>query len=118
MKMSHACATIGVLLCAALIAGCIHSNPSYGDPYAHGVSCRGPGYRHVHQGNRAYAYPSRNRPVDGYIAWQPFVEVPPMAGIGKVLVYSGDMPPEGKWKDHPCCVFTAPRKPSQNTLIS
>lgn len=45
--------------------------------------------------------------IDGYIAWQPFVEVAPLARIGKVLVYSGDMPPEGRWKNHPCCVFTA-----------
>jgi len=45
--------------------------------------------------------------IDGYIAWQPFVEVAPLAKIGRVLVYSGDMPPEGRWKNHPCCVFTA-----------
>ncbi|MEM2123782.1 MAG: ABC transporter substrate-binding protein [Methanolinea sp.] len=45
--------------------------------------------------------------IDGYIAWQPFVEVAPLANIGRVLVYSGDMPPEGRWKNHPCCVFTA-----------
>ena len=45
--------------------------------------------------------------IDGYIAWQPFVEVGPLAGIGKVLAYSGDLPPEGKWKNHPCCVFAA-----------
>jgi len=39
--------------------------------------------------------------IDGYIAWQPFVEVAPLAKIGRVLVYSGDMPPEGRWKNHP-----------------
>jgi NitT/TauT family transport system substrate-binding protein len=33
-----------------------------------------------------------------------------MAGIGKILLYSGDLPPQGKWKDHPCCVFTANQK--------
>ena len=45
--------------------------------------------------------------IDGYIAWQPFVEVAPLAGIGKVIAYSGDLPPAGKWKNHPCCVFAA-----------
>ncbi|MDH7593329.1 MAG: ABC transporter substrate-binding protein [Methanomicrobiales archaeon] len=45
--------------------------------------------------------------IDGYIAWQPFVEVGPVAGIGKVLVYSQDMPPKGRWTSHPCCVLTA-----------
>ena len=27
--------------------------------------------------------------IDGYIAWQPFVEVAPVAHIGKVITYSG-----------------------------
>jgi ABC-type nitrate/sulfonate/bicarbonate transport system substrate-binding protein len=45
--------------------------------------------------------------IDGYIAWQPFVEVAPVAHIGKVITYSGDLPPDDRWKDHPCCVLTA-----------
>ncbi|MDD1679386.1 MAG: ABC transporter substrate-binding protein [Methanomicrobiales archaeon] len=45
--------------------------------------------------------------VDGYIAWQPFVEVAPLANIGKVVVYSGELPPAGRWKNHPCCVLTS-----------
>jgi ABC-type nitrate/sulfonate/bicarbonate transport system substrate-binding protein len=44
--------------------------------------------------------------IDGYIAWQPFVEVAPLAGIGKVLVYSQNLPPDDRWKNHPCCVLT------------
>jgi NitT/TauT family transport system substrate-binding protein len=45
--------------------------------------------------------------IDGYIAWQPFVEVAPVAHIGKVIAYSGELPPDDRWKDHPCCVLTA-----------
>jgi len=45
--------------------------------------------------------------IDGYIAWQPFVEVAPVANIGKVISYSGDLPPDDRWKDHPCCVLTS-----------
>ena len=45
--------------------------------------------------------------IDGYIAWQPFVEVAPVAHIGKVITYSGDLPPDDRWKDHPCCVLTS-----------
>jgi len=45
--------------------------------------------------------------IDAYIAWQPTPEVAPLAGIGKVLLYSGDLPPKGKWTNHPCCVFSA-----------
>ena len=110
MKMSHACAIVGMLLCAALIAGCITPTPPSGTP----TPTAPPAGAHV-----IVTYTKGTGPmptllgtdqIDGYIAWQPFVEVPPMAGIGKVLVYSGDMPPEGKWKDHPCCVFTANEK--------
>jgi NitT/TauT family transport system substrate-binding protein len=46
-----------------------------------------------------------SKQIDAYIAWQPYVEVAPMAGFGKVLSYSGDLPPDSKWKNHPCCVF-------------
>ena len=45
--------------------------------------------------------------IDGYIAWQPFVEVAPVAHIGKVIAYSGSLPPDDRWKNHPCCVLTA-----------
>jgi NitT/TauT family transport system substrate-binding protein len=45
--------------------------------------------------------------IDGYIAWQPFVEVAPVAKIGKVITYSGNLPPDDRWKNHPCCVLTA-----------
>jgi NitT/TauT family transport system substrate-binding protein len=45
--------------------------------------------------------------IDGYIAWQPFVEVAPVANIGRVITYSGNLPPDDRWKNHPCCVLTA-----------
>ena len=45
--------------------------------------------------------------IDGYIAWQPFVEVAPVAKIGKVIAYSGALPPDARWENHPCCVLAA-----------
>ncbi|HOP09842.1 MAG TPA: hypothetical protein PLC12_06460, partial [Candidatus Methanofastidiosa archaeon] len=39
--------------------------------------------------------------IDAYIAWQPNVAIAEVAGIGKVISYSKDLPPEGKWQDHP-----------------
>jgi NitT/TauT family transport system substrate-binding protein len=45
--------------------------------------------------------------IDGYIAWQPIVAIAPVSGIGKVVSYSQDLPPEGMWNDHPCCVIVA-----------
>ncbi|WP_440950543.1 ABC transporter substrate-binding protein [Methanosphaerula subterraneus] len=43
--------------------------------------------------------------VDGYIAWQPVVEVGVESGVGQVASYSKDLPPAGKWSDHPQNVF-------------
>ena len=43
--------------------------------------------------------------VDGYIAWQPVVEAGVESGIGQVASYSKDLPPSGKWSDHPQNVF-------------
>jgi ABC-type nitrate/sulfonate/bicarbonate transport system substrate-binding protein len=43
--------------------------------------------------------------IDGYIAWQPFVAVASESGVGKVISYTGDLPPAGMWKDHPCCAL-------------
>lgn len=45
--------------------------------------------------------------LDAYIAWQPNVAIAEVAGIGKVIAYSRDLPPEGKWYNHPCCVMHA-----------
>jgi len=43
--------------------------------------------------------------IDGYIAWQPFVSVATESRIGKLVTYSQNLPPEGMWKDHPCCAL-------------
>jgi len=44
-----------------------------------------------------------SKEIDGYIAWQPFVEIANMTGFGKVLAYTGDF----AWKHHPCCLVAA-----------
>jgi ABC-type nitrate/sulfonate/bicarbonate transport system substrate-binding protein len=43
--------------------------------------------------------------VDGYIAWQPVVEAGLESNIGQIASYSKDLPPAGKWSDHPQNVF-------------
>ncbi len=45
--------------------------------------------------------------IDGYIAWQPFVSIGSESGIGKVVVYSGQLPPAGSNINHPCCILFA-----------
>ena len=45
--------------------------------------------------------------VDGYIAWQPFVSIGSKSGIGKVVAYSGELPPDLSNVNHPCCILFA-----------
>jgi len=45
--------------------------------------------------------------IDGYIAWQPFASIASESGIGKVVVYSGQLPPAGSNINHPCCILFA-----------
>ncbi|MCU0631812.1 MAG: ABC transporter substrate-binding protein [Methanolinea sp.] len=107
MKFSYVCAIVGVLFCAALIAGCINPAPPSGTPTPTTPASAGTVIVTYAKGTGPMPTLLGTDQIDGYIAWQPFVEVPPLVGIGKVLIYSGDLPPAGKWKNHPCCVFTA-----------
>ena len=45
--------------------------------------------------------------IDGYIAWQPFVSIGSDSGIGKVVAYSGQLPPDASNVNHLCCVLFA-----------
>lgn len=45
--------------------------------------------------------------IDGYIAWQPYVEIANASGIGRIVVYSPDLPPAGQWRNHPTNVLVA-----------
>ena len=96
MQLSRPLAA-AILCCAVLLAlaGCITSNPP-STPEVGILYSKGTGPMPMLLATDQ---------VDGYIAWQPFVEVAPLAGIGKVIAYSADLPPAGEWEDHPCCVF-------------
>jgi len=43
--------------------------------------------------------------IDGYISWQPVAEAGVESGVGQIASYSKDLPPAGKWSDHPQNVF-------------
>ncbi len=56
--------------------------------------------------------------VDGYIAWQPFVSIASESNIGKVVDYSGQLPPDDSNVNHPCCIlFASDNLISQNPDI-
>ncbi|WP_459201118.1 ABC transporter substrate-binding protein [Methanococcus sp. CF] len=52
--------------------------------------------------------------LDAVIAWEPTPEQLTISGIGKSVIYSGDIPPEGMWESHPCCVFVASNDALEN----
>jgi hypothetical protein len=45
--------------------------------------------------------------IDGYIAWQPFVSIGSESNLGKVVAYSGQLPPDESNVNHPCCILFA-----------
>jgi len=45
--------------------------------------------------------------IDGFVMNQPAVAVAAHKGLGKTIAHLRDLPPEGKWVDHPCCCVAA-----------
>ncbi len=45
--------------------------------------------------------------VDGIVMNQPVVAVAEAKGVGKTIADLRDLPPEGRWRDHPCCCVVA-----------
>jgi len=45
--------------------------------------------------------------IDGFVMNQPAVAVAEQKGLGKTIAHLRDLPPEGKWVNHPCCCVCA-----------
>jgi NitT/TauT family transport system substrate-binding protein len=45
--------------------------------------------------------------IDGYVVMQPYPALAEFSGSAKVISQLSDLPPEGRWKDHPCCALAA-----------
>ncbi len=45
--------------------------------------------------------------IDGFVMNQPAVAVAEHKGLGKTVAHLRDLPPEGKWVNHPCCCVAA-----------
>jgi len=45
--------------------------------------------------------------IDGFVMNQPAVAVAEHKGLGKTVAHLRDLPPAGKWLDHPCCCVAA-----------
>jgi NitT/TauT family transport system substrate-binding protein len=48
-----------------------------------------------------------SRAIDGFVMNQPAVAVAEHKGLGKTVALLRDLPPEGKWVNHPCCCVSA-----------
>ncbi len=45
--------------------------------------------------------------IDGFVVMQPFLALAETKGSGKTVALLRDLPPEGKWRGHPCCALAA-----------
>ncbi|MBN1420162.1 MAG: ABC transporter substrate-binding protein [Planctomycetes bacterium] len=48
-----------------------------------------------------------SRAIDGFVMNQPGPAIAVHKGLGRVVADLRDLPPEGKWADHPCCCVAA-----------
>ncbi|MBA2861227.1 ABC transporter substrate-binding protein [Methanococcus maripaludis] len=80
-------------------------NPNEKDAMVQLINCKG-------QGTMPQLLSSNE--LDAVIAWEPTPEQLAVSGIGKSVLYSGDIPPEGMWENHPCCVFVASNNAIEN----
>jgi len=62
----------------------------------------------VNFGSEASPIPMmETRAIDGFVMNQPGVAVAVAKGLGKVVSELRDLPPKGKWINHPCCCICA-----------
>jgi len=45
--------------------------------------------------------------VDGAVINEPFGSIAEVEGVGRIVSLLADLPPEGRWKNHPCCCVCA-----------
>jgi NitT/TauT family transport system substrate-binding protein len=48
-----------------------------------------------------------NELIDGFVIMQPFLALAQTRGSGKLIALLRDLPPEHKWRGHPCCALAA-----------
>ncbi|OSM07229.1 putative nitrate/sulfonate/bicarbonate ABC transporter periplasmic components-like protein [Magnetofaba australis IT-1] len=49
----------------------------------------------------------KNQLVDGFVIMQPFLAKAEAQGVGKTVAMLHELPPQGKWRGHPCCALAA-----------
>ncbi len=102
MRIVPALVIIGILALALVIAGCTETPPQETGQVGILYSAAGP-------------MPSllATDQIDGFLIWQPQVELASASGIGKIISYTQDLPP-GIWNDHTCCALIVREDQIQN----
>ncbi|MBW9223925.1 ABC transporter substrate-binding protein [Methanothermococcus sp. SCGC AD-155-E23] len=95
MKRLMTFLSVGLLILGVMFAGCIGGGTTE-TTMVKLVNCKG---------QKTMPQLLSTGELDAVIAWQPTPAVIESKGIGKVVIYSGDLPPKGMWKNHPCCVM-------------
>jgi NitT/TauT family transport system substrate-binding protein len=49
----------------------------------------------------------QNGLIDGFVVNQPFLAQARYQGVGKLVARLSELPPEGKWRNYPCCAVAA-----------
>jgi len=78
-----------------------------GDPAGQGVPPGGAVELVNLQGGKNMVPSLASGAVDGFVMNQPQVSMAVAKKVGKVVADLADLPPAGKWKDHPCCCIAA-----------
>jgi len=91
---------------AVLMAGCVQQPPGPSTPTPAPGSSGQVSLLYT-QGVGPMPVLLQSAQIDGYIAWQPYVEIANASGIGKVAAYSPELPPAGRWTNHPTNVLVA-----------
>jgi NitT/TauT family transport system substrate-binding protein len=81
-----------------MFSGCVDDKTSSETAMVKLVNCKG-------QGSMPQLLSTKE--LDAVIAWEPTPEILKTKNIGKPIIYSQDLPPNGMWKNHPCCVIVA-----------
>ncbi|MDR3101922.1 MAG: ABC transporter substrate-binding protein [Methanocalculaceae archaeon] len=112
MYKKHLSAAVGLLVvCTAMVfaAGCV-SGPA--------DTNKTPTVEILYSGAGFMPGLLANGEIDGYIIWQPYIAVGVEGDMGKIVSYSRDLPPEGMWKQHTCCVIGANSKALKNNELT
>ena len=84
-----------------------------GIPYGYDATDAKAGVILVNFGSEKSPIPlMESRAIDGFVMNQPGVAVAVHKGLGKTIAELRDLPPKGKWVNHPCCCISA----TQQTL--